>query len=243
MEFVEFKREKKRRRRRHNFAKKHRDQIKNKVKSFKRKKSAIEINSSKFIMKKKNAIAMEANSFWKNYEAAHEWQKRHNLTWWKTQCFALEHENHLLKETITKLINNQESQKNISNKHAHNSQNYCQNMNINLADNKDKKNADDTFEFQLNEDVMNFLAQSVRHKIELKTKKNTVALSQDKDSFVRKTGSNAVFMIHRNNEDMKFLYGQATSRILAMETALQTTIEKHIDISKPRYWPNIPLKL
>lgn len=74
MEFIEFKRDKKRKKKRRHFAKKHRDHMKLEVKSAKYKKSESEQNG---IVMKKKIPTMEANAFWENYKAAHEWQNRY----------------------------------------------------------------------------------------------------------------------------------------------------------------------
>lgn len=115
-------------------------------------------------------------------------------------------------------------------------------MNVDFIDNENEK-TDDTLEFQMNEDMMNFLAQSIQHKIELKNKKNRELIDCDKDMDFEEAGLNHTSFVRKSNGDAKLLYGGSTSRILAMETALLTSIEKHIDRSKPQYWPNIPLKL
>ncbi|KAJ8929022.1 hypothetical protein NQ314_018333 [Rhamnusium bicolor] len=44
-------------------------------------------------------------------------------------------------------------------------------------------------------------------------------------------------------EEMKKIYGDMAQKIMGMETALQLNYERHIDQSKPPYWPSIPLRL
>ncbi|XP_012371009.1 gem-associated protein 8 isoform X2 [Octodon degus] len=46
----------------------------------------------------------------------------------------------------------------------------------------------------------------------------------------------------RRQAEMKRLYGESAAKILAMETAMQLSFDKHCDRKQPRYWPVIPLK-
>ena len=165
---------------------------------------------------------------------------RHNVIWWKTRCIALEHENNVLKNTIRSLVNQSNNQ--------HFSKN-ADSEELDLVDDEntideEEKLDEDSIEFNLNEDMMTFLAQSMEHKIALKNKResqvttNELKLDHDYEAI---EGGQAWF--HKRDKDAKLLYGEASSRVLAMETALQTTIERHKMKAKPQYWPNIPLKL
>ncbi|XP_003425220.1 uncharacterized protein F10E9.5 [Nasonia vitripennis] len=240
MEFISTKRSRKRKRKRRFISNKleRRDQIKIEVRSRKRQTIATALNFS--IKKEKFVDNMEASAFWENYKAAHEWQKRHNVTWWKTRCFALEHENHVLKETIRNLTNNQNYSHNLVGSSQIHQQDEAANEELNDGN---ENNADDNLEFQLNEDMMNFLAQSIRHKIELKNKKESEEAAEQSEKSDEEPIKHGLAWIRKRNDCAKLLYGEASARVLAMETALQTTIERHIDKAKPQYWPNIPLKL
>lgn len=46
----------------------------------------------------------------------------------------------------------------------------------------------------------------------------------------------------RRQAEMKRLYGNSAAKILAMETAVQLSFDKHCDRKHPKYWPVIPLK-
>uniref|UniRef100_A0A8C6H347 Gem nuclear organelle associated protein 8 n=1 Tax=Mus spicilegus TaxID=10103 RepID=A0A8C6H347_MUSSI len=46
----------------------------------------------------------------------------------------------------------------------------------------------------------------------------------------------------RRQAEMKRLYGNSAPKILAMETAVQLSFDKHCDRKQPKYWPVIPLK-
>lgn len=173
--------------------------------------------------------------------------------WWKTRCLALEYENYMLREAIRNLRKNQCSNaflqigKNL-NDHTKSSEavmngnrNIEDNIESPLEDDKSEFHKDDNLEFHLDEDMMSFLAQSARHKRELYNKKkcleNTNVTGNENDPL-----EGTLAWVKKRSADAELLYGQASSKILAMETALQTTIERHSDKVKPQYWPNIPLK-
>lgn len=46
----------------------------------------------------------------------------------------------------------------------------------------------------------------------------------------------------RRQAEMKILYGDSATKILAMETAVQLSFDKFYDSKQPKYWPVIPLK-
>ncbi|XP_005409242.1 PREDICTED: gem-associated protein 8 [Chinchilla lanigera] len=46
----------------------------------------------------------------------------------------------------------------------------------------------------------------------------------------------------RRQAEMKRLYGDSAAKIMAMETAVQLSFDKHCDRKQPKYWPVIPLK-
>ncbi|XP_011502740.1 PREDICTED: gem-associated protein 8-like [Ceratosolen solmsi marchali] len=177
---------------------------------------------------------MNASTFWKNYKAADEWQKTHNVTWWKTRCFALEHENHVLRVNIKNLISDKSCKSNLTKIYS-NRQHNIKNKKL-----ENESVLDENIEFHLNEDMMYFLTQSIKHKIELKKKKEITEINRKN---IEELKEGKFDWINRKNEDAKLLYGKASSTVLAMETALEATIERHIDKTKPQYWPNIPLRL
>ncbi|XP_014223863.1 gem-associated protein 8-like [Trichogramma pretiosum] len=189
--------------------------------------------------------AMEASAFWENYDAAHEWQKKHNVTWWKTRCFALEHENHILRETIRRLRQHPEADITSFPQPCQNmqSQQVHQTFESAYMDDDDNEHIEDDLQFCMNEDMMNFLAQSIQHKKELQNQKeankDTLAANNEDQTKI----DIGVNRISNKLKDARLLYGEASSKILGMETALQTTIDRHKDKTKPQYWPNIPLRL
>lgn len=99
----------------------------------------------------------------------------------------------------------------------------------------------DDLEFNVTEDVLNFFETSERHKREMRRKHGSGRACKDENSeeipFV-----NAAEIARARKEEAELLYGDSGSKILAMETALRSTIEQHEDTANPQYWPNIPLK-
>ncbi|XP_014219200.1 gem-associated protein 8 [Copidosoma floridanum] len=181
---------------------------------------------------------MDANAFWENYSAAHEWQKRHNVTWWKTRCYALEHENRVLKETIRNLMQSSNSKS-----HSVFETNQHEQFHEDNLDEEEETCTDENLEFHVNEDMMTFLTQSIRHKIELKTQKESELSDQESKDDDQQAEENIFEKTRKRSEIAKLMYGEASTKILAMEAALQATLDRHMEKSKPQYWPNIPLKL
>lgn len=85
--------------------------------------------------------------------------------------------------------------------------------------------------------MVKFLEQSIRHKMELKKKRDNEdeqnIPSQFEDPPVKNTDS---------IENSTLLYGSACNKIMTMETALQANIDYQKDHKKYCFWPNIPLK-
>lgn len=97
-------------------------------------------------------------------------------------------------------------------------------------------------EFTVTEDMLNFFETSERHKREMRRKYGFRTAREDENPeetpFVSAAESARV-----RKEEAALLYGNAGSKILAMETALQSMVERYEDTTNPQYWPNIPLKL
>lgn len=143
--------------------------------------------------------------------------------------------NHKTQQMSTK-IQSQYENNNIQKQE--NQKNYQNNQE---ESNEDENHSDDeNFEFQVNEGMMDFLKQSIKHKMELKEQREKEeALERDEEIFPQVK----IISLKEKIENAKLLYGEASPRILGMETALQATIDSHKDKTRPNYWPNIPLKL
>lgn len=217
--------------------KRRRNQIKFEVKSAIRQRLISEYSSRFNVKEKLFSNTMQAGSFWENYTVAQEWQKRHNVTWWRSRCFALEHENQLLRDKLRSLASQNAQQ---CSWRAQKGQDY---KDRDVEEEEDVGDAEsveenESLEFHVNEDMMSFLEQSIRHKIELKKKREAESLANDEEECIQ---GGAAWMQARNN-NAKLLYGESSPTILAMETALQTSVDRHKDKAKPLYWPIIALK-
>ncbi|XP_063990212.1 gem-associated protein 8-like [Diachasmimorpha longicaudata] len=173
-------------------------------------------------------FSMTADTFWENYKVAQDWQQKHNVAWWRSRCIALEHENRILRSKVRELTqhSNYNEPSTPSNSHYNS-----------LNNSSDEGN----LEFHVDEDMLNFLEQSIRHKMELKKSRE----SETADSRLNNEGDCPPVIReiqdHEKMENAQELYGSAATRIIGMETALQVMVDRHKDQAKPHYWPNIPL--
>lgn len=245
MEFVSAKRNRHRKRKRH-VKKRRQGQRKFEVKTLRRQKIVVEGTNIFCTKEKLTASAMQADSFWQNYTAAQEWQKRHNVTWWKSKCFALEHENQVLRDKIRSManINIWPTSESAQDGKFYKSQNLQRVYNVEEEEHENDSD-NENFEFQVDEAMMSFLAQSMRHKIELKKKKESesaaAAKREEEDGNETRIQGGAAWMQARAR-NAKLLFGESSAMILGMETALQTSADRYKDIKKPPFWPAIPLR-
>ncbi|XP_015184785.1 PREDICTED: gem-associated protein 8-like [Polistes dominula] len=244
MEFLSRRRNRNRRKKR-NLKRRQRECMKFGVKSVKSQrllKECVNVNFSKEEVIIGNT--MQADAFWKNYVAAQDWQKKHSVTWWRSRCLALENENEILRNKIRSLIgsnNKQSNNKQTVSKQQQQQQNtYKQNPNFREDYNENGYQNEEDLEFHVDEDMKTFLEQSLRHQMELKQKRDQelTDINLENLAFIE----SGLFCKQARNENAKLLYGDAGPTIMAMETALMATIERHKDKSKPQYWPNIPLR-
>ncbi|XP_003486694.1 gem-associated protein 8-like [Bombus vosnesenskii] len=237
MEFVGVKRGRSRKKTR-NLKKQRSQQIKFEVK-FAKRRGLISDRNNIFVAKEKVIVnTMQANSFWENYTAAQEWQKRHSITWWRTRCIALEYENQILKDKLKSLVC-QSGQQYTAHKRKKSGYKY-QNGEEKCEETRFNEEAEN-LEFHIDEEMMSFLEQSMRHKFELKKLRESETCIKKRKEEEETIQGGATWM-HARNSNAKLLYGEASPTILAMETALQTTVDRHRDKAKPQYWPIIPLK-
>lgn len=112
-------------------------------------------------------------------------------------------------------------------------------------------------EFNVNEDMLKFFEISERHKRELKQTYKSKEIKKEhsleeipvddaemyKENFVQEIPIiDDAEKIYMRKQEANLLYGDDSSKILAMETALETATNKYKDIMNPQYWPNMPLK-
>ncbi|KAL0102001.1 hypothetical protein PUN28_018514 [Cardiocondyla obscurior] len=185
---------------------------------------------------------MQADAFWKNYEVAQEWQKRHSITWWRSRCIALEHENKILRDKVrflAKYRGYQDTQE--YDCRAENNSN--DESNTRVDDNAGLETNNEDLEFNVTEDVLNFFETSERHKRELREKRKFNIAAEENILEGTTSFVSAAERARVRKEEADLLYGEAGSKILAMETALQSTVERYEDSANSQYWPNIPLNL
>lgn len=122
---------------------------------------------------------------------------------------------------------------------------YKKNYNKNTQeDNYTECNSDmEDVEFNVTEDMLKFFETSERHRRQLKQKQESNKLTHKKEYLVEEISIiDSAESIRTRKEEAGLLYGDDSSKILAMETALQDATNKYKDIVNPQYWPNIPLK-
>ncbi|CAN9498201.1 unnamed protein product [Ophioblennius macclurei] len=111
----------------------------------------------------------------------------------------------------------------------------------------------DVSNMEISEELRQYFAQTERHREELKKQQQLEAEQQecyipaDQDLHSASWRSSVAPPTERPGErraaEMKKLYGEDASKILAMEAAMQLSFERNCDLKRPKYWPVIPLKL
>ncbi|XP_067118810.1 gem-associated protein 8-like [Centruroides vittatus] len=105
---------------------------------------------------------------------------------------------------------------------------------------------EESFEFEVSEELIKFLEETEKHRQNLKTVKNKSktdknAENQDitADDKILKPRQQAM----QRTKQMKKLFGKSAAKIHGMETAMQLTFDRYCDLKQPKLWPNIPLSL
>ena len=47
----------------------------------------------------------------------------------------------------------------------------------------------------------------------------------------------------KRTQEMKMLYGKGAAMIHGMETAMQLTFDRYVDLHQPKLWPHLPLNI
>lgn len=158
---------------------------------------------------------------------------RHNVSWWRSRCTALEYENEVLRNKIKSLIN-QFYHSNIETTET----NYHKG---NIKKNVHDEDAEE-LEFTVTEEMLSFFEKSERHRREMKQKYKSNNTTHEEESAEDNLIIGGAVNARARKEEANELYGEASSKILAMETALQATLDNYKDKVKSQFWPNIPLK-
>ncbi|XP_072298113.1 gem-associated protein 8 [Eucyclogobius newberryi] len=110
----------------------------------------------------------------------------------------------------------------------------------------------DVSNMAISEELRQYFAQTERHREELKLQQQMEEQQQDyvpadQDLHGSSYSSTVAPPNERPGErraaEMKKLYGENASKIMAMETAMQLTFDRNRDLKQPKFWPVIPLKL
>lgn len=178
---------------------------------------------------------------------------RHSVEWWRSRCVALEQENAVLRDKIRELASSSVKKRMLDTSKKQDRRQVVRSANFDRGGGNDPGDDDDEcgegnpgndrLEFQVNEDMMKFFEQSIRHKLEMKKKRDDESAMEKAELEQDTSIEGGAAWMQAKIQGAKLLYGVASPRILAMETALQATIDRHKDRAKPQYWPNIPLNL
>ena len=150
---------------------------------------------------------------------------RHSITWWRSRCVALEHENKLLRDKVRSLAQ------------CHGYRGFRENYNYRADnDNDDAEEDNDTesdtnenLEFNVTEDLLNFFETSERHKREMRLKRECSETEHEEENLEEESFVGAAESIQMKKDEADLLQGDAGSKILAMETVPQSTIEQYED--------------
>lgn len=103
---------------------------------------------------------------------------------------------------------------------------------------------EDEDDMDLNEDLLLFLEHTHKHRAEWKDRKTTLQKS-DSGMFVSPSSMQENILKEHpdvtRSREMKQLYGSASPRIHAMETAIQLSFDRISTLHRPQFWPNIPI--
>lgn len=188
--------------------------------------------------------------FWQNYLKVLEWKDNHELAFWKSRSVALEHENAFLhdyiknivtkrniplKSIITKPVNLQSSCS--KSKKRHRKRNRKRKKSQRTGDILKKvqfTKEDEVLEFEINDEMLNFFEQSIRHKLTLKKENDEKESKNDYLPSIHRIGID-------RQEDMNKLYGSFAPMISGMEAAMQLSFNRIIEKKHPEFWPVAPI--
>ncbi|KAL0266310.1 UNVERIFIED_CONTAM: hypothetical protein PYX00_008894 [Menopon gallinae] len=181
--------------------------------------------------------------YWSNYYKAIEWQHKHKVALWKSYALTLQQENKYLVERLRNVCQTRMSEtpvtcrnlKGTDNSEACSAERYS---GMETEQETVKSIISDDMTFEMSEEMMKFFEQSIRHKLEMKKLKEL----KEVEEIAKEVTDLQDAHIERDRE-MKMLYGDGSSMIIGMETAVQLSYDKHCDMKSPKYWPNIPFNL
>lgn len=106
-------------------------------------------------------------------------------------------------------------------------------------------------DINIDEDLLKFLSVSAKHRKERDARKKEDAKegncnehAMDFDTSCKGTSAAPKERPGlRRTAEMKMLYGKGAAMIHGMETAMQLTFDRNVDIKQPRPWPNLPIHI
>ncbi|XP_012861951.2 gem-associated protein 8, partial [Echinops telfairi] len=120
-----------------------------------------------------------------------------------------------------------------------------------MASESDEEIECDLSNMQITPELREYFEQTERHKEE---RRRLQQLEDERLSEYVNADHDLYFSNHRSVEppsgrpderrqaEMKRLYGESATKIMAMEAAVQLSFNKLCDRKRPKYWPVIPLK-
>ncbi|XP_041359547.1 gem-associated protein 8-like [Gigantopelta aegis] len=114
--------------------------------------------------------------------------------------------------------------------------------------------AESNMDFEITDEMLDFFAHSQKHKKEREAQKKLEAESLPEKMRVNieeVKGQEAERTVEAPKEqpgsrraaEIKELYGKGAAMIHGMETALQMTYDRNMDIKRPKFWPNMPFRV
>ncbi|XP_066984380.1 gem-associated protein 8-like isoform X2 [Macrobrachium rosenbergii] len=103
---------------------------------------------------------------------------------------------------------------------------------------------DEGEDIDVSEDMLKFLEKSQKHRVEWKVQKASIKNLGAGMFLTPVSMQDAIAQEHPDvtrNREMQQLYGSASPRIHAMETAIQLSFDRISTLHRPQYWPNIPI--
>ncbi|XP_068250049.1 gem-associated protein 8-like isoform X1 [Palaemon carinicauda] len=103
---------------------------------------------------------------------------------------------------------------------------------------------DEGEDLDVGEDMLEFLEKSQKHRMEWRVRKASIKNGGTGMFLTPVSMQDTIAQEHPDvtrNREMKQLYGLASPRIHAMETAIQLSFDRISTLHRPQYWPNIPI--
>ncbi|KAK3611223.1 hypothetical protein CHS0354_002119 [Potamilus streckersoni] len=124
---------------------------------------------------------------------------------------------------------------------------------MSVEENKETVEDGENFKMEITEEMFDFFLKSQKHKQERDAEKVESEQTQGQKllNFENVKLEQKIPTVKapkerpgtRRTAEMKLLYGKNAAMIHGMETALQMTFDRNLDVKQPKLWPNMPLHL